>query len=150
MLSPLLKYIHLLSYRFFSISVTMAAKRPPDPTYILRGADAEITSLCYLDTSGKLEDPSNSGIPSNSNQDSVVLLSGTIDGQIHVWNLKTKRIQSTIHAHSEQSVLWMCPLKHNRVITQGRDGMVKIWKIGNEWEEISKYGVGYSFANVRC
>lgn len=88
----------------------------PDPIYTLRGSGSPVTALKFNES---------------SNQN---LYSGCEDGNIHIWNMHTRRIQTSINAHPENSVLWL-EFINEKLVTQGRDGLVKFWTIrGSEYK----------------
>ena len=55
------------------------------------------------------------------------LYSGAGDGIVQVWNMKTKRISSTLGAHPTHSILWIDFTETGTLLTQGRDGWIKEW-----------------------
>ncbi|WAR08238.1 GNB1L-like protein, partial [Mya arenaria] len=61
-------------------------------------------------------------------ENSATLWSGTYTGHVYSWSMETRRISQTILAHPGHSVLWMeFILGTGSLLTQGRDGSVKIW-----------------------
>ena len=62
------------------------------------------------------------------------LISGNQNGKVKLWNLKTRRCETTLNAHSDKSVLSL--KQHDeKLITQARDGYLKIWKCsGSSYE----------------
>lgn len=80
---------------------------PPDPVYTLRGVGNPITALKF--------------------QTDESLYSGDSKGSIHTWDMKIRRISSTLRAHPGHSVLWMDFTQTGTLLTQGRDGWVKVW-----------------------
>ncbi|XP_046548568.1 guanine nucleotide-binding protein subunit beta-like protein 1 [Haliotis rubra] len=87
------------------------ASPPPDPSFILRGASSPITSLAFSTPQ--------------------TLYSGTLDGKVLQWSLDTRRVQSTVDDHAGHTVLWVCPLSEECLLSQGRDGFVKSWQYGD-------------------
>lgn len=89
---------------------------PPDPIYTLRGTGDTITALKFHS-----ED---------------VLYSGDSSGTVHIWDMKIRRVSSKLQAHPGHSVLWMDFTQSGALLTQGRDGWVKVWnKSDFSWEE---------------
>ncbi|XP_052807259.1 guanine nucleotide-binding protein subunit beta-like protein 1 [Mya arenaria] len=83
-------------------------KESPDPLYVLRGANSQLSCLKF--------------------ENSATLWSGTYTGHVYSWSMETRRISQTILAHPGHSVLWMeFILGTGSLLTQGRDGSVKIW-----------------------
>lgn len=89
---------------------------PPDPIYTLRGAGNPITAIKF--------------------QTDKSLYSGDSSGNIHKWDMKIRRISSTLQAHPGHSVLWMDFTQTGSLLTQGRDGLVKVWSLNEaRWTE---------------
>lgn len=83
------------------------------PETVLRGHTGEVQCLEF------------------ANQDTV-LLSGDSFGSVRVWNIESARSQPT-HAHSEEAgVTQVCVASGAAVVTQGRDGVVKQWTLGED------------------
>ena len=59
-------------------------------------------------------------------------------GTLYKWDLKTYRIVSKVSAHNGQSVLWLHSLPPDTLLSQGRDGLVVMWNISDNWQIISK------------
>ena len=57
------------------------------------------------------------------------MLSGGGDGRVTVWNLKSRRVEQSIQAHSCQSVLNLLNVSQLQFLSQGRDGFIRIWDI---------------------
>ncbi|EFA86499.1 guanine nucleotide-binding protein subunit beta-like protein 1 [Heterostelium album PN500] len=85
----------------------------PDPYFVLRGHRTFINSVCF----DQLNDS--------------FLYSGSGDGEIRLWNVEEKRCLKVIqHAHPEGGVLSLHTVpNHNTVISQGRDGTIKVWNL---------------------
>ncbi|XP_050390593.1 guanine nucleotide-binding protein subunit beta-like protein 1 isoform X2 [Patella vulgata] len=98
------------------------SRQPPDPLFILRGSRSAITCLHYQNTgSGRL-------------------FSGCQEGEVYIWDLKTRRIKEMFDAHTKSSVLWIKSFECNKLITQGRDGFIKIWHNKNsKWNILEMY-----------
>lgn len=56
-----------------------------------------------------------------------LLLSAAADGNLRLWSLQTRRVISSVDAHAGSSVLAVQALSNSRVLTQGRDGFVRLW-----------------------
>jgi WD40 repeat protein len=82
------------------------------PETVLRGHSGEVQCLSFGD------------------QDTV-LLSGDSFGSVRVWNMDSARSQPT-HAHNEDSGVTQVYLVSDAVLTQGRDGAVKQWRLGQD------------------
>ena len=68
-----------------------------------------------------------------------VLYSGDSSGTIRIWDMKIRRVSSTLKAHPGHSVLWMDFTQSGTLLTQGRDGWVKVWnQSDSSWEETGK------------
>ncbi|ESO89339.1 hypothetical protein LOTGIDRAFT_105898 [Lottia gigantea] len=90
------------------------AKPPPDPIFILRGSISPVSCL---------------HAPAHSLD---ILYCGNQSGQITVWNLKSRRVTCTIEAHVKSTVLWLQSLNEKELLSQGRDGLIKLWTYENE------------------
>ncbi|XP_061458530.1 guanine nucleotide-binding protein subunit beta-like protein 1 isoform X2 [Rhineura floridana] len=93
------------------------APPPPDPQYILRGTNDAVNTLCFHCTDPEPEAP--------------LLFSGSSNGLVHVWNLKTRRVERTLDGHGGKSVLWVKTLRNrgNALLSQGRDQNVCQWDL---------------------
>ncbi|OXB54794.1 hypothetical protein ASZ78_008063 [Callipepla squamata] len=69
------------------------AQPPPDPQFVLRGTAAAVHALRF---SCGGEEP-----------DVPILFSGSEHGFIHVWNLKTHRVEAALDGHGGKSVCWL-------------------------------------------
>ncbi|KAL5009583.1 hypothetical protein ScPMuIL_011888 [Solemya velum] len=81
----------------------------PDPIYILRGSEDTVTCLSFPGSSSEF------------------LYSGSVNGTLYVWDMKTKRVVQSFKAHGDRSVLSISFLPGGQLITQGRDGCVQFW-----------------------
>ncbi|EGC38380.1 hypothetical protein DICPUDRAFT_148995 [Dictyostelium purpureum] len=81
----------------------------PDPYYILRGHKAHINSIVF------------------DKQNSNILYSGSGDGELKLWNIEEKKCLSTLAPHVEGGVLSLQSTLGGHLISQGRDGTIKIW-----------------------
>ena len=98
----------------------------PDPDFILRGSSAPITSLLYL-----------------NHDESTHLLSGNQNGQLDMWDFKTRRVCQSHAAHPGSVLLHLEQLDKVQFLSQGRDGFVHVWKSnGSEWHQNSKCFLG--------
>jgi WD40 repeat protein len=84
-----------------------ANKFPSDPIGTLRGHLAAVHSVSFLNV--------------------TTLGSGSSDGIVKIWNLKTRREKASIQAHSKAGVLHVKAFGNQQVLTQGRDGYIHLW-----------------------
>ena len=56
-----------------------------------------------------------------------LLISGSIDNTVRVWNIKKKECLQTLIAHFDV-ILSLCVLNDNRFISGGRDKELIVWK----------------------
>ena len=85
----------------------------PEPDTVLRGHAAEVTSAAFAPTEWDATNP-------------PLLLSAALDGDVRIWSLTTRRPLASVAAH-RAAVLAVCPLADGRVLSQGRDGVARIW-----------------------
>eukprot|EP01112_Ceratiomyxa_fruticulosa_P008745 TRINITY_DN2264_c0_g1_i1.p1 TRINITY_DN2264_c0_g1~~TRINITY_DN2264_c0_g1_i1.p1 ORF type:complete len:354 (-),score=55.95 TRINITY_DN2264_c0_g1_i1:244-1305(-) len=108
--------LSLVGGRDNRMSSTTQPPKPPDPSFVFRGSESEIHALRF-----------HSSTP--------LLFSGSLSGELIGWNLQTKRLGFRTQAHktgvSEGSggIISIESLSDGKVITQGRDGFVKLWDI---------------------
>ncbi|KAM6246772.1 guanine nucleotide-binding protein subunit beta-like protein 1 isoform 2-T6 [Porphyrio hochstetteri] len=89
---------------------------PPDPQFVLRGTSAAVHTL-HFSCGGKEPD-----VP--------VLFSGSENGLIHVWNLKTHRVDTALDGHGGRSVYCVETMGgKNRLLSQGRDQRICLWDL---------------------
>ncbi|XP_076445373.1 guanine nucleotide-binding protein subunit beta-like protein 1 [Babylonia areolata] len=88
----------------------LCAPPPPSPVYILHGSGSPVTVLEFSDHA----DGS--------------LLSGCQNGQVHLWDLSTRRSHHSFDAHDGQPVLFVTSAASDMLMTHGRDGYFKMWK----------------------
>uniref|UniRef100_A0A8D0HBR5 G protein subunit beta 1 like n=1 Tax=Sphenodon punctatus TaxID=8508 RepID=A0A8D0HBR5_SPHPU len=89
---------------------------PPDPQFVLRGTNDAVNTL-HFHCSGQEPD-----IPR--------LFSGSSNGLIHSWNLKTRRVDGILDGHGGKSVYWVETLYGRDVLlSQGRDQRICLWDL---------------------
>ncbi|XP_040272262.1 guanine nucleotide-binding protein subunit beta-like protein 1 [Bufo bufo] len=89
---------------------------PPDPKFDLRGVGAEINCLHFSCNVHKPCPP--------------LLFSGSSIGEIHLWNLNTRRAETVLNGHGGKSVFWIHTLpSRDRLISQGRDLRICTWNL---------------------
>lgn len=86
--------------------------RSAEPETVLRGHSGEITAAAFAWKNA-------AGLPT--------LLSGASNGEVRLWSLQTFRPLATLDAHKGSSCLAVRTLANSRILTQGRDGAVRIW-----------------------
>ncbi|TWW60749.1 Guanine nucleotide-binding protein subunit beta-like protein 1 [Takifugu flavidus] len=90
------------------------SRSPPSPVYTLRGAGAPLNTLHF----------------SCTDVNYPLLFSGSGKGEIHMWNLNTRRAQKILEGHSGNSVIWVSTLQTaSALISQGRDMQVCLWDL---------------------
>ncbi|KAK1156590.1 guanine nucleotide-binding protein subunit beta-like protein 1 isoform X1 [Acipenser oxyrinchus oxyrinchus] len=88
----------------------------PDPQFVLRGTGAPVNTLHFCCR--------------NQEQDKPLLFSGSANGAVHVWNLRTRRTESVLEGHGGASVLWVQTLNsRDALISQGHDLRVCMWDL---------------------
>ncbi|XP_002739759.1 guanine nucleotide-binding protein subunit beta-like protein 1 [Saccoglossus kowalevskii] len=85
----------------------------PDPLFVLRGSDGPINTLQFC--SGSSTEP--------------FILSGCGNGLVQLWNLQTRRLQSTVEVHDGNGILWANMIDNGKFISQGRDCRIKCWDL---------------------
>ncbi|XP_057270990.1 guanine nucleotide-binding protein subunit beta-like protein 1 isoform X3 [Pezoporus wallicus] len=96
--------------------ITQMALPPPDPQFVLRGTSAAVHTL-HFSCGGQEPD-----VP--------VLFSGSENGLIHVWNLKTHRVDTALDGHGRKSVYCVETMGgKNRLLSQGRDQRICLWDL---------------------
>ncbi|RUS87331.1 hypothetical protein EGW08_004873 [Elysia chlorotica] len=87
------------------------APPPPDPVMELCGS-SPVTCLAFGDVVFAHK--------------KSTFFSGHQNGKILCWNLTSQRVLTQLEAHSE-TVLWVINPKENILISQGREGLLKVW-----------------------
>nr|XP_033809856.1 guanine nucleotide-binding protein subunit beta-like protein 1 [Geotrypetes seraphini]XP_033809857.1 guanine nucleotide-binding protein subunit beta-like protein 1 [Geotrypetes seraphini]XP_033809858.1 guanine nucleotide-binding protein subunit beta-like protein 1 [Geotrypetes seraphini]XP_033809859.1 guanine nucleotide-binding protein subunit beta-like protein 1 [Geotrypetes seraphini] len=107
---------------------------PPDPKFVLRGPSAEVAFLHFYST--------------DQDQSCPVLFSGSSNGLIHLWNLKTRRTGMILDGHGGKSLCWLQTLYgRDTLLSQGRDLQICIWDLAEGrntvTDSISMESVGF-------
>ncbi|XP_065746559.1 guanine nucleotide-binding protein subunit beta-like protein 1 [Phocoena phocoena] len=89
---------------------------PPDPQFVLRGAQSAVHTLHFC------EGAQGEGRP--------LLLSGSLRGLVHIWSLQTRRVVATLDGHGGQCVTWLQTLPQGpQLLSQGRDLKLCVWDL---------------------
>ncbi|XP_043385784.1 guanine nucleotide-binding protein subunit beta-like protein 1 isoform X4 [Chelonia mydas] len=89
---------------------------PPDPQFVLRGSSAEVHTLHFY--------------CGGQEPDYPILFSGSSNGLIHVWNLKTRRVDTILDGHGGKSVHWVEAIYgRDRLLSQGRNQKICLWDL---------------------
>ncbi|XP_040432615.1 guanine nucleotide-binding protein subunit beta-like protein 1 isoform X1 [Cygnus olor] len=96
--------------------IAWMAPPPPDPQFVLRGTSAAVHAL-HFSCGGQEPD-----VP--------ILFSGSENGLINVWNLKTRRVDKALDGHGRKSVCWVETMDgKDRLLSQGRDQRICLWDL---------------------
>ena len=110
----------------------MSSAAPPPPTGVLRGHSSEVTAARFVHADG-------AGLP--------LILSADADGELRMWSSRTHRAVATAAAHSK-AVLSVHALEDGKVLSQGRDGYVRVWDATSGLRPIFSFAVdSYSFCH---
>ncbi|XP_038060840.1 guanine nucleotide-binding protein subunit beta-like protein 1 [Patiria miniata] len=96
--------------------------RPPDPLFVLRGSKDAVNCVKFY--------------PSTHTEKGR-LLSGSGCGEVRVWNLESRRTETVLDGHDGKSVLWVQPISNGQIISQGRDGNILTWDIGEGRRDVT-------------
>ncbi|KAG9487517.1 hypothetical protein GDO78_007397 [Eleutherodactylus coqui] len=97
----------------------------PDPKFDLRGIGAQVNCLHFSCNVPKPCQP--------------LLFSGSSIGEIHVWNLSTRRAESVLNGHGGNSVFWIHTLPdRERLMSQGRDLQICMWNLAEGRKEVTE------------
>lgn len=91
------------------------SKPAPDPVFVLRGAKSPVMSVAFLQPSegGKVEK----------------LAAGTQDGDMLIWDLKTKCVVKEWSSNSSSSVQWLYSHSLEELWAHERHCSIKVWDI---------------------
>ncbi|XP_048678049.2 guanine nucleotide-binding protein subunit beta-like protein 1 isoform X4 [Caretta caretta] len=86
------------------------------PQFVLRGTSAEVHTLHFY--------------CGGQEPDYPILFSGSSNGLIHVWNLKTRRVDTILDGHGGKSVHWVEAIYgRDRLLSQGRNQKICLWDL---------------------
>mmetsp|Transcript_4654 Transcript_4654/g.5576 ORF Transcript_4654/g.5576 Transcript_4654/m.5576 type:complete len:232 (-) Transcript_4654:246-941(-) len=88
------------------------AVKAPGPSSVLRHHTCAVTAICFADL-----------------QFRSLLISGDSDGASAIWNLERRRVVAEWAPHPNMSVLKVHTFSPHKMLSQGRDGTIKIWDI---------------------
>ncbi|XP_042090827.1 guanine nucleotide-binding protein subunit beta-like protein 1 isoform X3 [Ovis aries] len=109
----------------------------PDPQFILRGAGSAVRALHFC----------------SGAQGRPLLLSGSLRGLVHIWNLETRRPLAALDGHGGQCVTWLHTLPRGpQLLSQGRDLQLCVWDLaegrGAVVDAVRLESVGFCRASV--
>ncbi|KAK9893649.1 WD40 repeat-like protein [Cystobasidium minutum MCA 4210] len=99
---------------------TLAGNPVPSPEYILRGHEAQINVLSFVDAEAH-----------GGNGAHSLLLSGDADGYVAVWSLTTFRPLAFFKAHSGSVLTVSAWSSNTRLLTHGRDNKIHIYDLSS-------------------
>ncbi|XP_019362513.1 PREDICTED: guanine nucleotide-binding protein subunit beta-like protein 1 isoform X1 [Gavialis gangeticus] len=115
MSSPGFSVCSLFECSYFWMIATMALP-PPDPEFVLRGTAAPVHTLHFSCRGQEPEFP--------------ILFSGSANGLVQIWNLKTHRVDTTLDGHGGKSVYWVETIRgRDELLSQGRDQKICLWDL---------------------
>ncbi|XP_076063114.1 guanine nucleotide-binding protein subunit beta-like protein 1 isoform X2 [Oratosquilla oratoria] len=88
---------------------------PPDPVFVLRGTQSGVTSLTFL------KPP--------EDQLTQYIAAGTQDGDVLIWDIKTKAVTLDWKASDNTSILWLHSHSPSHLWTQGRCDHATLWDL---------------------
>ncbi|NXP47524.1 GNB1L protein, partial [Heliornis fulica] len=110
---------------------------PPDPQFVLRGTSAAVHALRF--SCGGQE------------PDVPVLFSGSENGLIHVWNLKTRRVDTALDGHGGRSVYCVETMGgKTTLLSQGRDQRICLWDLAEGRTSVTSCVSTESVGFCRC
>ena len=115
---------------------TRGAVSAVQPETVLRGHKDAVNTIAFLSDN--------------------VLCSGSADGVMKIWNLSLRRAVSTDEAHSGSILSVNTVLHSSSLLTCGRDGFVKLWRVDRESPTsntspfLSMYTGSRHFCNSSC
>ncbi|NXN91599.1 GNB1L protein, partial [Rhinopomastus cyanomelas] len=113
------------------------ARPPPDPQFILRGTGAAVHTLHFSCRGQELDVPT--------------LFSGSENGLIHVWNLKTRRVDTALDGHGRKSVYCMETMgARDKLLSQGRDQRICLWDLAEGRTSVTDFVFTENVGFCRC
>jgi WD40 repeat protein len=123
-------YEHVCAQNWLSYAQKLWLRGRPTmslaPETVLRGHTGEVQAVTY------------------ANHDAC-LVSGDASGTVRVWGLDSARSQATL-AHAEDAGVTQVCVASDNVLTQGRDGEVKLWKMHPD----GSLSAGRNVLHTRC
>lgn len=87
---------------------TDGKRSPPLPLFTLRGHKASINAVVFL-------------------EGDIKLVSGDSEGSLIVWNVESRRIETSNRKAHERGVLSLQVMSDGKILSQGREGHIKVW-----------------------